>query len=290
MRNRSLENLGLPVTDGRIWIKSIKAPRAKVIRKQSTERFDAHLTTGFPMADNVRWKAIYLQNCDLCQTKLFGAEITNCVFENCKMKGWGLWNALVDDCTFVNCDLRDAALGGIDRDFPVPNRYTRAEFVQCDLRDTGHSCESYVRCHFENCCTDRTDFLGAIFEDCVFKGPLEDTTFRSHDFRFAKHTGNRMLRCDLRGASLRSCQFLDINLDSVLLPDDPDIILLPRGSIDLLEWSSLFDAINRERKIWYVDQVRQHIGTPGIFNLALVRDAFSDREIDLLKEIVKKSH
>ncbi len=280
---RGLNGLGLPAIDGRLLVEKIETPRTKILDRSAVGRFNVEQTTGFPTARNIHWQNLHFRNCDLYDLCIFSSDITDCVFENCKLRNLRFWSTQVGDCRFVDCDLRAAAFGGTDHDKVSRNQFISIEFSHCDLRGAAHSSEIYRDCRFLHCRYASTDFFGAIFRNCVFEGSLDDTIFRGQYPLSSKVPPNYMMGCDLRKAEIQGCRFLNIDLDKVLLPNHPDLVILRHGPKDLERWSDLFpDEVNEQRRK-FIERSREEMGTPGIFGLSLIREFFSEAEIEVLK-------
>lgn len=207
---------------------------------------------------NVSMKDLHFLDCDLSSCSFHEVEITNCVFDRCNLAETGFWKSKVIDTQFISCNMRRCALGGIDT-FALlkrPNHFVSCQFRKCDLRSSAHSCESYKHCIFDGCNLRNVLFLGAILEDCVFRGVLDGVEFRHSSERRVQP--NRLLRCDFREAELRDCQFLNIDLDASMFPESDDLLWLPNGPEDVRRWQSLYNVSNR-----YIQSKIEDLGTPS---------------------------
>ena len=121
MAGQSVTDLGLPVEDGRVVVKSVKAPAVKTVKRSNTDLFEVRLTSGFPRADRVKWENIHFQKAALDHVGLYSSTITHCVFDRCDLGDMGFWDCKVEGCLFTGCSLRGSALGGVDLQNPKPN-------------------------------------------------------------------------------------------------------------------------------------------------------------------------
>lgn len=276
-----LQGLGLEQSEGRIVVAGLALPRPRVASTLQIAGISLQRMTNLTHFKNLEWRNIEFRNCDLSEAKVFGGKFENCVFDRCKCSEVGFWKVHATDVRFVRCDLRAFAAGGVDRDGPlIPNLYDRVVFDRCDMRRSAHSCEQYRQCAFLHSRLDKVDFMGAVFADCRFEGPLRETTFRSHDPEFSRQPANRLMNCDLTKARLDGVTFIGIDLDLAMLPDDPSLLRLPGGREDLLAWQQLTGL----RDI-YIEYLIQNAGIPSVAELRFLNDLYTPEQVGLLKRI-----
>lgn len=284
VRKKPLDSFGLERHEGRLLMEKLSTPKVTEKRRTEMGRWDVVQTEGTVIAHRLVWTDLHFRNCDLHDLGLFNAKLSNCVFENCKLRNLGFWESKLSHCSFIRCDLRESALGGSDFQRPVANLYHDIVFDHCDLRSSAHSCENYLRCTFDHCRYGEIDFLGAVFEDCVFRGDLDDVTFR-RDFD-EKMPKNSMRGCDFREADLDGSQFYQIDVIGFQLPSDDDLIILNHGPQDWEEWSKQIQSGNPEGNRLFFRGMIQASGTPTTASRKMLRLAdFTDAQINLLKEI-----
>ncbi len=119
------------------------------------------------------------------------------------------------EVSFHNADLRDSHWGKGGSFGPVVEG---ADFEGADFRGSTFSHPLFRECHFVNARLKSVDFFGAAFENCVFRGLLEDVSFHGwdQDRRFV----NAMKNVDFSGAELRFVGFSNgIDLTTCKFPD-----------------------------------------------------------------------
>jgi uncharacterized protein YjbI with pentapeptide repeats len=281
-QRRSLKGLGLEKVDGRWVVRDLAFPQPVVTGHIDAAGRDWATITGKLNLSWIWWRNIHFVNCNFSNVGLFHDRLTNCVFEKCVCEQMGFWSAKVRDCRFVRCSLRHAALGGtaaIHR-FTRPCKFLGVVFEKCDFRGSAHSVEWYLRCSFLGCRLDDVDFHGAVFEDCEFQGLLNEVRFY-HRFPLCPlNRPNRMLRCDFRKATLRDCEFMNIDIDPTLLPADDDLVILPHGPADLIRWR---ERLTRYES--YVDRLIKLSGTPAVQSRASLLELYSPEEVQILVDI-----
>ena len=144
-----------------------------------------------------------------------------------------LWGAEFESCSFDRAILRDSGLGGW-----MPggggNRFARSSFRGADLRDIGCPAATFEDCDFSHARLDKAEFGATRFERCRFAGPLREVIFArtavvntGNGFE-PVDLGNQLRDCDFRDAVLFWCDFRQLDLRSVVLPADPDLIIVER--------------------------------------------------------------
>ncbi len=168
-----LDGLGLEARDNRVVVEGLRVPQPEPYHKQPVGDLDVEFTSGTFRIWRKSWRDLHFVGCDLSETSLSSSKVINCVFEKCKLQHASLWTCQITDCRFIRCDLKDMVPGGVDFFCNTPNKFTRAVFERCDLRHSHHGHESYSHCQFLGCRLDLVDFMGAVFEDCLFEGVLK---------------------------------------------------------------------------------------------------------------------
>ena len=229
---------------------------------------------------NTSWRDLEFQDCDLSDAKFFKGSLTNCRFEKCDLTRTGFWELQVNDVRLSKCKLRDSAPGGIDTmGVHIPNRFERVSFVRCDLRGSAHSCETYTDCIFSDCRLDRVDFHGAVFANCRFEGRLSEVMFRSIDPTCPEMPPNHLANCDFSKARLEGCSFVQIDLDKIILPEDPRILFLPKGPDDLRAW-----RVRLGKSDYFLEYLIDGAGQPSLIEKSLL-DGYTSEQVSWLEEI-----
>jgi uncharacterized protein YjbI with pentapeptide repeats len=231
---RSLDDLALPLIEGRIDLRGLHAPDPSVARRYSVERFDVTELFHLLEARNVGWRGLDFSGCRLPSLRFFDSTIENCRFDGAHCRDWRMWGTTIEETSFRKTDLRDTALGGIDRG--RRNAFRRVDFANADLRQSVHGSADMIACNFDHTRLDKVDFQGTVFVDCVFAGELNEVQFFRHKFRGEALPPNEMKGVDLRRADLYYCEFRKLDMDDVRWPEDDAHILVKeyKATLDLL--------------------------------------------------------
>jgi uncharacterized protein YjbI with pentapeptide repeats len=274
--------------DGRLVVRGLHTDAPVVTGGFDFGRWKVEETSGPTVVNRATISNLHFIDCKLSHVMLDNVRISNCVFEECRCREFGFWLSRTEHSIFTRTDLRNSAMGGVDP-FPLRNKVNRFEsvvFDECDLRDTAHSSEDYIRCLFKNCRLDGVSFAGAVFESCKFVGRLEDVDFRRSDNQSRRKRPNHLAKCDFREAELVDCTFMNIGLDPAMFPQDEDRIVLPNGPEDLRRWKALLGSDNL-----FLDHVIRLSGAPAIeYRSVFLRAGFTSEQVDLLEEIATGRH
>ena len=288
---RRLDRLGLPEIDGRILIEGMTVPKPIATSSFQHEGKTHSLTKNDQHLSRKRWRNLHFRKCDLRDLAFFNCSFSNCVFERCDCRHQGFWNSAVEQCNFFRSKLSSVAFGGtgLRPGSGSKNRFIDLVFDGCDFRYGAHSNELFSRCRFANCRFDAVNFNGAVFEDCQFEGKVYNTMFQAcYSGLRRQGTQNSMARCNFTGADVSLCAFVGIDLNPDMFAKDNDVIILPKGPADWLEWGRRIDADNHQHKgtRWWIDLKAEQSGAP---TMTTRRDLaqFSDKEVDELIRITK---
>ena len=280
-----LEGLGLEMSGQMFRVKDLKVPQPQTTSTSKLRQWVVRHQTNTQELKKGTWANVHFSKCDFSDFAFMESTVRNCVFEKCTLRAAGFWNSQISNCMFKNCDMRDVAFGGSSVLGSKCSQFENVQFVASDLRDTAHSHEAYSTCSFLNSKLEGVDFLGAIFTDCIFEGELKEVCFRNQDPTHASSPKNRLTNCSFRDAKLLDCQFIKIDLDPSILPKDEDILLLPRGSVDLLFWLESIEQELSEGRRWFIKEQAENSGAPGIASISSLSDVFTASEIQKLVEI-----
>jgi hypothetical protein len=75
---------------------------------------------------------------------------------------------------------------------------------------------------------DKVEFGGSSFLDCRFAGEVREVIFYRRTLQAEELPDNEMKRVDFSNARLRWTAFRDLNLDTVLFPNDGEHLILRR--------------------------------------------------------------
>jgi len=266
-----------PVLDG------VSLPTRRVLAFPRLGSMTSDLGGG-PLIWRHTWKSLHFRNCNLSELTLMSCALSDCVFEHCNLAGIGLWGTLVQDCRFEHCDMPSFGFGGINISNPKKtNRYSGMVITGGSMRGSLFSCEPVDRCKLLNCDVRSVNYKAAILTHCVFEGTLQDVIFERRSRSFPKKPPNLLLGCDFRKTRLIDVVFRNIDLDLSMLPLDKDLIVLPRGPLDWLEWGALTGHT------WFAKQRADGSGTPTITRLSELRPEISDDDIRKLAEVADQT-
>lgn len=175
-----------------------------------------------------------IENCSIKDVDFSGANLNglilsnnyfeNCLFEKTKCENWKMWNNTFNGCMFKQASLKKSTLGAVRGE--QRNHYRQIIFERCNLIKTSNFSASYIGCLFDNCSLNDVDFQGSTFDDCKFKGIIEDVLFYNHAFKGEIFPLNEMKNVDFSEALLRHVEFRKLNMDSVLWPSDKNHIVI----------------------------------------------------------------
>jgi len=288
-KSKSLDGLGLDRSQGRWMIEGLKfeQPRTKDSIGLRSMVFD--LVSGQHDLRRVNWSHLHFVKSDLSELSFTGAHIEDCIFEDCRCQGVGLWKSMIIDCAFHSCDLQRVAFGGIDYLRRKTNTYLRTVFEATDMRDSAHSCETYRLCVFDRCRLDSVDFQGAIFEGCVFRGALNETRFRGFNPNCPKFPRNKLSGCNFKEAEIGISDFLNIDLDPSMFPNDPDILYLWHGPLDWTKWLDRMGDRATDGTRLFVKLASETSGTPTMVSRNYLLSIFKEEEVKWLVDIANDS-
>ena len=211
---------------------------------------------------------------------------SNCNFSESSFDDARLEGVEFRDCVFDRCNFQHSVLvwSGI---WKRATKFTDCSFLGSDLRSVSTPCAEFSGCTFDNCNLTETNFDGAVFSDCTFKGLLEDTEFHGSGYLGRLIGRAAMTNCDFRLACLRQVNFFHINVHPSWLPEDDNLLVLPRGGADLMEWKvSMHGSLNHPDI--YIDHAAPLRGAPAIAYKDVLIDIYGLEKVQMLEEIIRK--
>jgi len=222
---RPLDDLALPTTpEGRTDLRGLEAPKAVVGAKVPSPSAEVRRLDSVAKVAGARWTKLDLSNAQLESVRLFGDTMEDCRFDSAKLRGAIFAGCDVTDCTFRGTDLRSAGFGG--KHGGKVNVFRRVDFTKADLRGATFDVGEFLECRFSDTKLRKVEFMGSVFEDCIFEGTLEETAFSREGLRGPGARPNEMKGCDFRRAKLRSVTFQGMNLEDVKWPNDDEHIVI----------------------------------------------------------------
>ena len=221
---KSLVDLDLPSTNGRVDLRGLSATQPKVVRESATA--GVHVTTLGNLIElrSIHWKGIDFSDGRFKSLRFFNSTIENCSFERAVCQDWRMWGTAISRSSFRSADLRRSALGGIDK--CKRNSFHQIDFTYADLRQTAHSSADFVECVFRDANLTKVDFQGSVFVDCTFQGVLDQVLFYRQAFRGEQFPANQMRGVDFREAQFHFVEFRRLDMTDVRWPDDDQHILV----------------------------------------------------------------
>lgn len=222
---RSLDSLGLDEHDGRVDLRFLPAPIPRRL-----ERFEALGWFVETLGEHVTLQGVELDNLDLSGAQLqswrfHDAKIVNCRFDGASCRDWRLWSTHVTGCSFPKADLRGAAVGTWSQS--RRNEWREVDFSGADFRVAVSQGALYEGCDFGDAKLAKVRFEQCALVRCRFAGALAGVVFdeRGLPDRAAPRS---MEDVDFSEARFDQVEFLGCNLDRVVVPADPDVVLIKR--------------------------------------------------------------
>jgi len=216
---KRLDDLGLPLRDGRFDLRGLAAPEpSRGPPRFTTASMQVRELRGVRDIRGVRWAQL-----DLSKARLHSLRFHDCIIEDCSFEGadcqdWRMWGNEISRTTFRSANLRDSALGGLSDG--KRNRFHQVDFTRADLRGTSYVSAEMVECVFDHTNLTKVDFNGTVFAKCRFAGELREVEFYRHARGQEALSPNEMREVDMRDANLRWVEFRNIDVGAVLLPED----------------------------------------------------------------------
>jgi hypothetical protein len=176
-------------------------------------------------------RGVILEGLDLSGSRLqglsfFDSKIANSRFDGADCKDWGLWGVEISEASFDGTNMRGAVLGAWYEGHG--DVYRNVSFVRADLRNIVCDSATFVDCDFSFARIASVDFGSSSFIRCRFAGELRDVIFWDRGFDTGKPDPNPMEDVDFSAATLRFVEFGRLNLDRVVLPSNPDHVIIRR--------------------------------------------------------------
>ena len=226
-----LDDLGLDEHDGRLDLRGLALPKPRSVRHLVAGSSVFEEEAGFFEVRDARWERLDLSHAVLDSVHAAGLRASNCRFDDASMRHARFWGVRVEACSFDGASLRDAGLGGWAAG-RGGNRFARTSFTGADLRDVGCPAATFEDCDFSDARLDKVEFGASRFDRCRFAGSLREVIFErtalvnvGSDFE-SIDLGNELRDCDFRDAVLLWCDFRQLDLRTVALPSDPELVVV----------------------------------------------------------------
>ena len=221
---KSLQDLGLGEHDGRTDLRGISVPQVANLKLKSFRNWEIGRLKDYLELRKVHFDAMDFSDSSLEYLRFFNARISDCRFDRADCRNWNVKATDVTATSFIEADLRDCGLGLWYEG--RGNVYRFVDFSRADMRDLISTTADYIDCNFSNARLDKVEFDSSGFIRCRFAGEVREVIFYDRGFKSPKPDPNPMEDVDFSKAQLRWCAFRRLNLDRVLLPQDPHHLIV----------------------------------------------------------------
>lgn len=169
-----------------------------------------------------------------------GARFEDAHLENVDFSGLRIALFTAVGSTFERCDFSRSVIQGSLSGWPR-SVYRDCRFDRADLHNAGPDSGRFERCSFERAKLDHWRSWSADFIECRFAGRLRDVEFRGvapflppkgpvpeniRPFVTSEPSPNDFRGNDFRNTDLDIVEFIKIDLEAQLWPDNPDLVRL----------------------------------------------------------------
>ncbi|WP_433065824.1 pentapeptide repeat-containing protein [Dactylosporangium sp. CS-033363] len=215
---------------------------------------------------------IAFDGADLTAFRFTGCAVRDCRFDRAFCVDWRLRATDLSRCTFTGANLLGSALGAWHAGDHRGNVYDHVRFTNAKMRRISTAAATYTDCDFTGADLRDVNFWQSSLIRCTFAGAVRDVVFDGRMMGEAKPDPNPMQDVDLSAARLSGTDFRAVDLRRVVLPADPDLLLiagaavLDRAAAHLTTYRGGHDAAFAAT---IVDHVRATLlpGTSGLINL-----------------------
>jgi len=177
--------------------------------------------------------------------RLFGVRIEGCRLDGASCRDWRMWGTTVADSSFAGADLRGSVVGSWHEG--RRNEWRRVDFQGADLRHAVSWAALFEDCDFARARLDSVRFEQCALARCRFSGSLRRVAFDGRELP-DRAAPSPLHGVDFRAARFEQVEFLGCKLDRAILPEDPDLELIPHyrcvveRSLALLEGDGSLEA------------------------------------------------
>jgi uncharacterized protein YjbI with pentapeptide repeats len=224
IQNQFVPVLSVGHFDGRLDLRNMNLPNPTVEVTTQTLNGRLDYLSGTTEIRQGKWQGIDFSFSRMPALRLFDVQVENCLFDKCRLPDLRMWGTRFSDVSFRGADLRGASLGALYEGRRI--RYTDVDFTGADLRGAHAHAAEFKDCVFDDARLDKVEFGGSSFVDCRFVGDVREVIFYRRPFGAPTLSENKMERVDFSRARLRWCAFRELDLDTVIFPDDDEHIVL----------------------------------------------------------------
>lgn len=217
-----------------------------------------------PTLKGVVLRHLDFRGADLTGIRFHDVQIEDCEFHTATCEKWRMWSVDVRQTSFYGAGLRGSMLGALGNGLRR-NTWTDIDFTAADLSHTGYVAAAFERCNFADARIVHVDFAGSTFEACRFAGILDEVIFWGRSLEDPALPVNTMKDVDLSAAILRHTEFRNLDLRFLVLPKDPEHIIIRDYETTLSCMLSRLakDSRNEARRLTAVLQVKTRWCLPG---------------------------
>jgi uncharacterized protein YjbI with pentapeptide repeats len=229
---------------------------------------------------------IAFNSADLTGFRFVGCSIRDCRFDRAFCVDWRVRTTDVSHCSFAGANLLNSSLGAWIPGDGRGNVYDSVQFARAKMRHISTAAATYVDCDFSGADLRGVNFWQSSLIRCTFAGPVRDVVFDGRMMGESKPDSNPMDGVDFSAARLSGTDFRGVDLRRVILPNDPDLLLV--GDVGVLDRAGAWLAsYTGEHDTTFAATILAHLRatlSPGASELVNLRDVGVDAEFiaDLL--------
>lgn len=226
LAGRSIHDLGLGVHDDRVDLRGFVAPAPKRLKRYEQLGFFVEELGDVLKFKNVLMADLDLSGASLPSFRVHDSQVRNCRLVDANCSDWRLWGSAVEGCDFAGASLNRAAVGTWHES--RANSWRGNSFVRADCRFGVAWAAFFEDCDFSRSCLDGVEFDQCAFSRCRFSGRLSKVHFNGNA------VGDRpappeLDQVDFRDATFHEVEFRGFTLQSILLPTESDLIVVPHA-------------------------------------------------------------
>jgi uncharacterized protein YjbI with pentapeptide repeats len=220
---RSLDGLDLGVHEGRVDLRLLALPIPQRLERYAADRWFVEELHGHLIFRGQNLVDLDLTGAQMQGLRFFDAEIVNCRLDRGWCQDWRLWNTSVRSSTFVRADLRGSVLGSWHNG--LRNRWSDVDLSSADLRGVVSDSAVYDGCDFSRAKLGGLRFAQCTLTDCRFAGHLRGVVFDGRSIE-GHAVPEPLRRVDFSETVFTDVSFKGYQLEGVMLPDDPDLLVI----------------------------------------------------------------
>jgi uncharacterized protein YjbI with pentapeptide repeats len=229
---------------------------------------------------------IALDSADLTAFRFVGCTVRDCRFDRAFCVDWRVWTTDMSHCSFVGANFLGSSLGVWRPGERRGNVYDHVRFTSAKMRRISTTAATYVDCDFSDADLRQINFWQSSLVRCTFAGAVREVVFDGRMKGEAKPDPNPMHGVDFSAARLHGTDFRGIDLRRVILPKNPDLLLVADVSV-LDRASARLASYTGEHDTTLAATILDHLRAtllPGASGLVNLRDLASHAEFiaDLL--------